>query len=189
MLSDLHWAVLMVFALNHDFPISEFMDEKNRRNLLDVLNSINLMDRRKHLPNKIYKLWRILDEPFAIWIWVQKWFWTLCRTFGFNLAEIYSLWSHGVADRVVLFEAGQAGPPFLQSAGMSCEFMVIILQVPFSLPLQASFSFMFGFCLTSELSTSHAHLSGISRSGPFDCDGRANLSSGVDQGSSKSISG
>lgn len=32
------------------------------------------------------------------------------------------LWSHGVADRVVLFEAGQAGPPFLQSAGMSCEF-------------------------------------------------------------------
>jgi hypothetical protein len=46
----------MVFALNHDFPISEFMDEKNRRNLLDVLNSINLMDRRKHLPNTIYKL-------------------------------------------------------------------------------------------------------------------------------------
>ncbi|KAM0832313.1 hypothetical protein ACQ4PT_064992 [Festuca glaucescens] len=32
------------------------------------------------------------------------------------------MWSHGVADRVVLFEAGQAGPPFLQSAGMSCEF-------------------------------------------------------------------
>jgi hypothetical protein len=99
------------------------------------------------------------------------------------------LWSHGVADRVVLFEAGQAGPPFLQSAGMSCEFKVIILQVLFSLPLQASFSFMFDFYLTSELSTSHAHVSGVSRSGPLDCDGGANLSSGVDQGSSKSISG
>ncbi|VAH53869.1 unnamed protein product [Triticum turgidum subsp. durum] len=32
------------------------------------------------------------------------------------------LWSHGIADQVVLFEAGQAGPPFLQSAGISCEF-------------------------------------------------------------------
>ncbi|KAJ4785607.1 Acyl-protein thioesterase 1 [Rhynchospora pubera] len=32
------------------------------------------------------------------------------------------LWSHGMADQTVLFEAGQAGPPFLQQAGMSCEF-------------------------------------------------------------------
>ncbi|XP_042399834.1 uncharacterized protein LOC121989705 [Zingiber officinale] len=32
------------------------------------------------------------------------------------------LWSHGMADRTVLFEAGQAGPPFLVQAGMSCEF-------------------------------------------------------------------
>ncbi|KAK9084729.1 hypothetical protein Sjap_025140 [Stephania japonica] len=32
------------------------------------------------------------------------------------------LWSHGVADQIVLFEAGQAGPPFLQQLGMSCEF-------------------------------------------------------------------
>lgn len=32
------------------------------------------------------------------------------------------LWSHGIADRTVLFGAGQAGPPFLQQAGMSCEF-------------------------------------------------------------------
>ncbi|KAK3143417.1 hypothetical protein QOZ80_4AG0300040 [Eleusine coracana subsp. coracana] len=32
------------------------------------------------------------------------------------------LWSHGMADRTVLFEAGQAGPPFLQSVGVSCEF-------------------------------------------------------------------
>eukprot|EP00262_Sarcandra_glabra_P009697 TRINITY_DN24229_c0_g1_i1.p1 TRINITY_DN24229_c0_g1~~TRINITY_DN24229_c0_g1_i1.p1 ORF type:complete len:252 (+),score=24.39 TRINITY_DN24229_c0_g1_i1:113-757(+) len=32
------------------------------------------------------------------------------------------LWSHGMADRTVLFGAGQAGPPFLEQAGMSCEF-------------------------------------------------------------------
>ncbi|KAG6394121.1 hypothetical protein SASPL_144700 [Salvia splendens] len=32
------------------------------------------------------------------------------------------LWSHGIADRTVLFEAGQAGPPFLEKAGVSCEF-------------------------------------------------------------------
>lgn len=32
------------------------------------------------------------------------------------------LWSHGMDDRTVLFEAGQAGPPFLEQAGLSCEF-------------------------------------------------------------------
>ncbi|KAH0745061.1 hypothetical protein KY285_006718 [Solanum tuberosum] len=32
------------------------------------------------------------------------------------------LWSHGMADKTVLFEAGQAGPPFLERAGMTCEF-------------------------------------------------------------------
>ncbi|KAL6651837.1 hypothetical protein ACP70R_010762 [Stipagrostis hirtigluma subsp. patula] len=32
------------------------------------------------------------------------------------------LWSHGMADRTVLFEAGQAAPPFLRSAGVNCEF-------------------------------------------------------------------
>ncbi|KAM7501026.1 hypothetical protein LguiA_025440 [Lonicera macranthoides] len=32
------------------------------------------------------------------------------------------LWSHGMADRTVLFEAGQAGPPFLEQAGLTCEF-------------------------------------------------------------------
>ncbi|KAK9935924.1 hypothetical protein M0R45_012797 [Rubus argutus] len=32
------------------------------------------------------------------------------------------LWSHGIADQTVLFEAGQAGPPFLEQAGVSCEF-------------------------------------------------------------------
>ncbi|KAI9124207.1 hypothetical protein K1719_005507 [Acacia pycnantha] len=32
------------------------------------------------------------------------------------------LWSHGIADRTVLFEAGQAGPPFLEKIGVSCEF-------------------------------------------------------------------
>lgn len=40
------------------------------------------------------------------------------------------LWSHGVADRTVLFEAGQAGPPFLEKAGLSCEFKVIPLNSP-----------------------------------------------------------
>ncbi|KAK3218904.1 hypothetical protein Dsin_012874 [Dipteronia sinensis] len=32
------------------------------------------------------------------------------------------LWSHGMADQTVLFEAGQAGPPFLEKVGVSCEF-------------------------------------------------------------------
>ncbi|KAF8369489.1 hypothetical protein HHK36_023924 [Tetracentron sinense] len=32
------------------------------------------------------------------------------------------LWSHGMADGTVLFEAGQAGPPLLEQAGISCEF-------------------------------------------------------------------
>lgn len=32
------------------------------------------------------------------------------------------LWSHGIIDRTVLFEAGQAGPPFLEKVGMNCEF-------------------------------------------------------------------
>lgn len=33
-------------------------------------------------------------------------------------------WAHGIDDRTVLFEAGQAGPPFLAKAGVSCEFKV-----------------------------------------------------------------
>ncbi|KAI5414508.1 probable carboxylesterase SOBER1-like [Lathyrus oleraceus] len=32
------------------------------------------------------------------------------------------LWSHGLVDKTVLFEAGQAGPPFLEKIGVSCEF-------------------------------------------------------------------
>ncbi|GLT41334.1 hypothetical protein SLA2020_154070 [Shorea laevis] len=32
------------------------------------------------------------------------------------------LWSHGIADGTVSFEVGQAGPPFLEQAGVSCEF-------------------------------------------------------------------
>lgn len=34
------------------------------------------------------------------------------------------LWCHGTADLTVLFEAGQAGPPLLEPAGVSCEFKV-----------------------------------------------------------------
>lgn len=30
-----------------------------------------------------------------------------------------------MADQTVLFEAGQAGPPLLNKAGVSCEFKVI----------------------------------------------------------------
>ncbi|XWS15510.1 hypothetical protein CRYUN_Cryun34aG0006400 [Craigia yunnanensis] len=37
------------------------------------------------------------------------------------------LWSHGMADRTALFEAGQAGPPFLEPAGVSCEFKTFII--------------------------------------------------------------
>ncbi|XP_078434999.1 acyl thioesterase-like protein [Wolffia australiana] len=32
------------------------------------------------------------------------------------------LWLHGIDDTTVLCSAGQAGPPFLQQAGMKCEF-------------------------------------------------------------------
>ena len=35
------------------------------------------------------------------------------------------LWSHGTADGIVLFEAGQAGCPFLVKVGVSCEFKVM----------------------------------------------------------------
>lgn len=42
------------------------------------------------------------------------------------------LWSHGIADGTVLFEAGQAGPPFLDKAGFSCEFKVKRLMIKFS---------------------------------------------------------
>ena len=34
------------------------------------------------------------------------------------------LWSHGIDDKTVLFEAGQAALPFLQQAGVTCEFKV-----------------------------------------------------------------
>ncbi|KAG9145188.1 hypothetical protein Leryth_008978 [Lithospermum erythrorhizon] len=42
----------------------------------------------------------------------------------FQSFEMYApiLWSHGTVDGVVLFEAGRAGPPFLEKAGMNCEF-------------------------------------------------------------------
>ncbi|KAG6502263.1 hypothetical protein ZIOFF_042152 [Zingiber officinale] len=47
----------------------------------------------------------------------------LAKKVGLNLEDDTPiLWSHGMADRTVLFEAGQAGPPFLVQAGMSCEF-------------------------------------------------------------------
>ncbi|XP_077217342.1 putative carboxylesterase SOBER1-like [Tasmannia lanceolata] len=36
--------------------------------------------------------------------------------------KTHILWSHGIADRTVLFGAGQAGPPFLEQSGISCQF-------------------------------------------------------------------
>lgn len=45
------------------------------------------------------------------------------------------LWSHGMVDRTVLFEAGQAGPPFLEQAGVSCEFKVYALLHLAQIPL------------------------------------------------------
>jgi lysophospholipase-2 len=38
-----------------------------------------------------------------------------------------------MADATVLFEAGQAGPPFLEQTGISCEFKVIhhVLSIKF----------------------------------------------------------
>ena len=43
------------------------------------------------------------------------------------------LWSHGMTDKVVFVEAGQAGPPFLQSSGANCEFKVDFYNAPFSI--------------------------------------------------------
>lgn len=43
----------------------------------------------------------------------------------FILLQTPILWSHGMADQTVLFGAGQAGPPFLEQAGMTCEFKVL----------------------------------------------------------------
>jgi len=34
------------------------------------------------------------------------------------------LWSHGIDEKAVLFEAGQAALPFLQQAGLTYEFKV-----------------------------------------------------------------
>ncbi|KAM0051860.1 putative phospholipase/carboxylesterase/thioesterase, alpha/Beta hydrolase [Helianthus debilis subsp. tardiflorus] len=45
--------------------------------------------------------------------------------------QIPILWSHGIADEVVLFEAGQAGPPFLQRLGINFEFKVLSYSIPF----------------------------------------------------------
>lgn len=49
-----------------------------------------------------------------------------------NKMQTPILWSHGMADRTVLFEAGQAGPPFLEQAGVSCEFKVIYASLQLS---------------------------------------------------------
>ncbi|KAJ0080971.1 hypothetical protein Patl1_09823 [Pistacia atlantica] len=47
---------------------------------------------------------------------------SLIEKFTADARKTPILWSHGTADRTVLFEAGQAGPPLLEQAGISCEF-------------------------------------------------------------------
>ena len=74
--------------------------------------------------------------------------------FGFHLAfltvilmclQTPILWSHGLADRTVLFEAGQAGPPFLEKIGVSCEFKVKYSEVTFqkSINLRNHYDYLF----------------------------------------------
>jgi hypothetical protein len=93
------------------------------------------------------------------------------------------LWSHGIADRTVLFEAGQAGPPFLQKAGVTCEFKVVhFYMVLFSLSLQLGLQ-----CVSSEYCC-RVHFTGISGSWPLAFERRAALSRGMDQESSLSLS-
>lgn len=41
-------------------------------------------------------------------------------------ADTPILWLHGMADRTVPFESGEAGLHFLEQAGICCEFKVII---------------------------------------------------------------
>lgn len=47
---------------------------------------------------------------------------SLIDQFSSDAKKTPILWSHGMDDRTVLFEAGQTGPPFLEQAGISCEF-------------------------------------------------------------------
>lgn len=42
-----------------------------------------------------------------------------------NAKKTPVLWFHGTSDGIVLFEAGQAGPGFLEQVGMTCEFKPI----------------------------------------------------------------
>jgi len=56
----------------------------------------------------------------------------LLTWYAHNVIQTPILWSHGLADKTVLFEAGQAAPPFLEKIGVSCEFKVKF-QVPCNL--------------------------------------------------------
>ncbi|CAH2078274.1 unnamed protein product [Thlaspi arvense] len=44
------------------------------------------------------------------------------ESFRICIVQTPILWSHGIDDKTVLFEAGQAALPFLQQAGVTCEF-------------------------------------------------------------------
>ncbi|XP_010538748.1 PREDICTED: probable carboxylesterase SOBER1-like [Tarenaya hassleriana] len=47
---------------------------------------------------------------------------SIIQKFSEDAKKTPILWSHGIDDRTVLFEAGQAALPFLQEAGVTCEF-------------------------------------------------------------------
>ncbi|KAE8696732.1 hypothetical protein F3Y22_tig00110647pilonHSYRG00077 [Hibiscus syriacus] len=74
------------------------------------------------------------------------------------------LWSHGMADRTVLFEAGQAGPPFLEQAGVTCEFKIYM---PFFSDFLVLFVWHLLICRNSYAVT------GLSWSWPFNKQRRA----------------
>ena len=66
-----------------------------------------------------------------------------CLNYGSEMGNYMQtpiLWSHGMDDRTVLFEAGQAGPPFVEQAGVSCEFKVLayhpFLKHPHDFPMR-----------------------------------------------------
>jgi len=98
----------------------------------------------------------------------------LLTWYAHNVIQTPILWSHGLADKTVLFEAGQAAPPFLEKIGVSCEFKVKF-QVPYNLVI---FSMTLQFCPYQYW---HFVLLGLSWSGPLDKQRGAKASWVLDQ--------
>lgn len=113
-------------------------------NLCDDILSVNeTLSRGKTLIKKvdiIFSSFKIFDTGLSF-LCKQEWWIFLYE--GPNMwicLQTPILWSHGLSDRTVLFEAGQAGPPFLEKAEMSCEFKVLLncphALLNFRIPLQ-----------------------------------------------------